>query len=184
MMCRAVTAPVAAIVLAVIALAACGQPSAPGANAQDQDATVDPGLSDADRSALLAAAGYDLAGDGTVLNLCDDRVTPQILPADVGGAVGVAQLVIVPGGPSLYTCYGDVPGDMRLMMRDGDAFRVIFTGGGYISILPETGVDGVHDLALGGPGFEFPVFSWTGSGYARADRTISDEEYVKYPSLP
>jgi hypothetical protein len=141
-------------------------------------------MSTEEHAALIAATGYTLGADGTVENACGTRVHPQTLPADVGGDVGLTWLLIVPGGEGSPTCYGDVPGDMYLLWREDAGYAVIFSGGGYISILPETGVGGVHDIVLGGPGFSFPVFTWDGAAYAPADRTISDEEFAQHPMLP
>jgi hypothetical protein len=42
-------------------------------------------------------------------------------------------------------------------------------------ILP-TSTGGVRDLADGGPGFSFPVWTWNETRYARASRNISDAE--------
>lgn len=173
---------------AAAVLAACSQPTTDGAAAQQEpagtEAAAAPKLGAEDAVALVTATGYTPGPDGTVENICGDRVSPQTLPANVGGSVGLAWLVIVPGGASSAACYGDVPGDMYLMARDGAGWRTIFSGGGYINILPATGTDGVHDFALGGPGFEFPVYSWNGTAYDITDRTIDDAEYGQTPSIP
>ena len=137
----------------------------------------------ADRGALLRALHLTADARGRVTNDCGEKVTPRILPANVGGAVGVAQLVIVPNGAEQATCYGDNPGAMTLMKREGASWRAIFSGGGYIAIMTAQH-GGVHDIALGGPGFSFPVYQWDGTKYAATRRNISDSEFGRYPSLP
>jgi hypothetical protein len=47
--------------------------------------------------------------------------------------------------------------------------------GRYLIILP-TATGGVRDVADGGPGFSFPVWTWNGSRYAPASREVFDEE--------
>ncbi len=42
--------------------------------------------------------------------------------------------------------------------------------------MPRAATGGVRDLADGGPGFSFPVWSWNGSRYVPAGRDISDAE--------
>jgi hypothetical protein len=170
----------AAVMFVACAPAATDQASSPAAEVDSADAK----MSAADHAALIAATGYALGADGAVENACGSQVHPQTLPAEVGGDVGLAWLVVVPGGNETPGCYGDVPGDMFLLRRGNAGYAVIFAGRGYVSILPSTGVGGVHDLALGGPGFSFPVFAWDGAGYAPAGRTISDEEFGATSSLP
>ena len=142
-----------------------------------------PPISVAEQATILHAMQLTPDARGRVVNACEDKVSPQYLRADLGGAVGMAVLVIVPGGPNSATCYGDAPGDMQLMKREGASWRAIFTGAGYIAILP-TLHGGVHDIALGGPGFSFPVYQWNGRAYDIAPRKISDTEFGRYPSLP
>jgi hypothetical protein len=175
------------IVAATAMLAACGQPSATQTSAQGAEASAEAAeikMSAGDHAALIAVTGYALAADGTVENACGERVHPQTLPADVGGSVGLAWLIVVGSGPNATGCYGDVPGGLYLVMRDADAYRLIFADSGYLAILPEMGIDGVHDVAIGGPGFSFPVYEWDGSSYVPADRMISDEELGRATMLP
>jgi hypothetical protein len=169
-------------------LAACGESATdptsaePPAGLEAADAAAK--MSAEDHAVLIAATGYALGADGTIENACGSHVYPQTVPADVGGVVGLAWLVVVPGGDETPGCYGDVPGDMFLLRRVDAGFETIFFGGGYINILPDAGREGVHDLALGGPGFEFPVFTWDGAAYAPAGRTISDADFGRTPSIP
>lgn len=131
---------------------------------------------------LLRALGMTAGADGQVANACDERVTPAVNAIDFGGAVGTAALLVIPGGPQMATCYGDVPGDMYLMIAEGAGFRTLFHGGGYVILLP-TQHRGVHDFALGGPGMSFPVYVWTGKTFA-AKGKISDAKLQALGNLP
>lgn len=142
-----------------------------------------PPFTGAEQDSILRALQMRQAGAGRVVNACEDAVVPQYYRADFGGAVGLAALVVIPGGSNSATCYGDTPGDLRLMKREGAGWRAVFAGNGYVAILP-TQHAGVHDLALGGPGFSFPVYVWNGRDFAATQRTISDAEFGRYPSLP
>ena len=92
-----------------------------------------------------------------------------------GGSVGTATLFAIPGGPNIAACYGDGP-DLHLMMRDGARWREIYSARGRVLILLPTCTAGVRDIADGGPGFSFPVWTWNGSRYTPAEREISDAE--------
>ncbi|MGQ0383679.1 MAG: hypothetical protein ACT4UP_03195 [Gammaproteobacteria bacterium] len=146
-----------------------GAPVASGAAAAGGDAAF------ADHAAILRALALQAGPQGQVVNECGELVTPQFLSAELGGAVGTAILFAISGGPDLATCYGDGPG-LHLMLRDGASWREIYAARGrMLAILPTT-TGGVHDLADGGPGFSFPVWTWNGRVYVPAGREISDAE--------
>ncbi|MBL9075143.1 hypothetical protein [Tabrizicola sp.] len=133
--------------------------------------------------AVEVAASLGLKAEGgQVINACDEAVTPTLTPVELGGAVGTAQLLVIPGGPSTLTCYGDIPGDMHLLVADGAGWRSIFNGGGFLIVMPGSH-DGVHDFALGGPGFSFPVFQWDGESFTAGGK-ISDEDLQALGELP
>jgi len=52
---------------------------------------------------------------------------------------------------------------------------MIFNDTGHLAVMP-TQHSGVRDIAVGGPGFEFPGYHWNGSAYVQG-RTISDKEF-------
>lgn len=140
-------------------------------------------LSDADKAEIFRALQLMSDAQGRVVNDCNEVVTPRLIAVDLGEAIGVAQLIIIPGGPNTAGCYGDVPGDMHLLMRDDMRFRVIFSGRGYIGVL-SSGYNDAPDIALRRPGFTFPVFEWDGSQYLSAGRSVSDKEFdaaARYP---
>jgi len=131
---------------------------------------------------LAKAAGMSINADGSIHNACDEDVTPLVSEIDFGGAVGTAELLVIPGGQAMPTCYGDVPGDMYLFATDSAGYRQIFQGGGYIMVLPTT-QNGVHNFALGGPGMTFPVFSWDGTTFAPSG-SISNDDLSGLGTLP
>lgn len=165
-----------------LAIAACGQAAAPdAADAQTQNASA---FTDADRAAILAAIGLSAANaQGQVMNECGELVTPQYLPAELGGDAGTAMLFAIGGGPNMASCYGD-GSLLHLMVRDGAGWRDVYSDrGGMLIILP-TSTQGVHDIADGGPGFSFPLWQWNGRVYAAANREIADSELNGATFLP
>lgn len=168
---KALFAAVAALILA--AIAACDAPVvAPVVTAESQAFT------DADQAAILTTLQLSADAQGQVMNECGDRVTPQFLPAELGGHVGTAILFAIGGGPTMAACYGDGP-DLHLLMRQAAGWREIYSARGRVLIILKTSTGGVRDIADGGPGFSFPVWTWNGSSYAPADREISDAELEK-----
>jgi hypothetical protein len=140
-------------------------------------------VSAADRTTILRAQNLTADASGKVENECGENVTPQFLPAELGGSVGRAVLLVMAGGPNAATCYGDGPG-LSLMKREGAAWRMIYSSrGGYLAILP-TEHGGVRDLAFAGPGFEHPLWTWNGREYAHAGRSVGDAETAKAIVLP
>lgn len=170
------------LLAASLFLAACGQAAAPSAaDAQTQSAGA---FTDADRNAILTAIGLRAANaQGQVMNECGELVTPQYLPAELGGDAGTAMLFAIGGGPNMASCYGD-GSLLHLMVRDGAGWRDVYSDrGGMLIILP-TSTRGVHDIADGGPGFSFPVLQWNGRAYAPANREIGDAQLDGATFLP
>ena len=173
----AVRPPVALLVLAA---AACGRAGpdvhdapAPAhvahahpASPADSPAGAHPAdaLTDAQLTAALRAIRLRPAPGGRVVNDCDEAVAPASHPVDLGGSVGRAWLVEVGGGPKMLTCYGNAGVAFWLLRKEGGAFRVILASYGLLTVL-STAHHGVRDVAVGGPGFRFPVFAWEDSAY-------------------
>lgn len=177
-----ITTAATAAALLGLALAACDQPAVTADQGQaaaasdGQAATAGSyGLTDADRAAILAALGLSAEADGRVVNECGDPVVPSFLPAELGGSVGTATLIAIGGGPTMATCYGDGPA-IHLFIQDGAAWRPIYSARGRMLIILKSTTGGVKDIADGGPGFSFPVWSWDGKRYAPAGRDIADSE--------
>ncbi len=114
-------------------------------------------------------------GAGQVMNDCGEAATPGVYAAELGGEVGRAYLIVMMGGPNSATCYGMTGMAINLLRKQGEAFNVIFSGAGSLAVMPGTH-KGVHDIAIGGPGFEFPVYAWNGTDY-QASGTIKDTEF-------
>jgi hypothetical protein len=156
-------------------LAACGQAAAPADAEAPTAAVAEAPLTAADRAAILRTFSLAANARGQVKNECDEFVTPQFLPAPVGGAVGTAILFVMEGGPNTAACYGDGP-DLHLMKRDGAGFREIYSARGRMLIILPSTTGGVRDIADGGPGDAFPLWRWSGAAYVSANRTISDQQ--------
>lgn len=116
------------------------------------------------REAAYRSLELPSAGDGQVLNACDEIVRPDVLAAELGGAVGRAYLIVVHGGPEVRTCYGMSGMAIHLIKPAGGSFRTLYSGRGHLVIMP-TSHNGVRDILIGGPGMEFPVMHWNGSRY-------------------
>lgn len=157
--------PAAVALLALLCLACNGKATAPATAA----------FTDADRTAILQTLGLAADTAGQVMNECGERVAPQFLPAQLGGRVGTAILFAISGGPRMATCYGDGP-DIHLLMREGSGWREVYSARGRMLIILPTSTADVRDIADGGPGLSFPVWTWNGSVYVPADREVSDAE--------
>jgi hypothetical protein len=167
----------------LFALAACGQAAGPpDAGAQTNNA-AGAEINGADRAAMLDALNLSANGQGQVTNECGERVTPQFLPAELGGSAGVATLFAIGGGPTTASCYGDGP-DLHLFVRDGAGWREVYAARGRMLIILPTSTRGVRDIADGGPGFSFPVWTWNGTAYAPANREIGDSALEGATYLP
>jgi hypothetical protein len=171
------------LLLAVVLIVpACGggsdQPSAESTAAADAPAAatqVSSGqVAEADRAAILTTLKLSADANGQVLNECGDRITPQLLGVDVGEAVGPAVLVVMTGGPSLASCYGDGPG-LTLLRRDATVWKQIYSSRGGSLVVMKESHNGARDLVFGGPGLSHPAFEWTGSSYEPAGREVSDD---------
>ena len=140
-------------------------------------------ISDADRAAVLKAASLQANAHGQVKNECDEWVTPQLRPLDLGPTVGTAILLGMGGGPNQASCYGDGPG-LTVFRRDGASWKPIYSSrGGFLAVMREQH-NGAPDLVFAGPGFSHPAYEWNGSSYARTDRTVADERMENAQILP
>jgi len=179
--------------LVVLVTAACGQQRPPEksvaetAGAATTTAPATPGtagqVSDPDRAAVLKAAGLQANPQGLVKNECDEWVTPQLRPLDLGPTGGTAILLGMGGGPNQASCYGDGPG-LTVFRRDGASWKPIYSSrGGFLAVMREQH-NGAPDLVFAGPGFSHPAYEWNGSSYARTDRTVADERMENAQILP
>ena len=179
--------------LVVLVAAACGQQTSqekavadtasPATSAAPAASATAGQVSDADRAAVLTAAGLQANPRGLVKNECDDMVTPQLVPVDLGPTVGPAVLLAMSGGPSLASCYGDGPG-LTLFRRDGASWKEIYSSrGGFLAVMREQH-NGAPDIVFAGPGFSHPAYEWNGKGYALTTRTVADDRLENAKILP
>jgi hypothetical protein len=91
---------------------------------------------------------------------------------ELGGEVGRAFLLVIAGGPNSLTCYGMTGMSIFLYRVVGNRFALIHQGFGHLAVLPSE-VNGVREIAIGGPGFTFPVLRWNGREF-EPWRSISD----------
>lgn len=125
--------------------------------------------------AAFASLQLTANASGQVKNACDEYVTPQIAAAELGGGVGRATLITLGGGPSMPSCYGMTGTMFYLLKAEGEGFKTIFSDSGSLGVMA-TSHNGVKDIAVGGPGFEFPVYHWDGAKYVEG-RKIKDTEF-------
>ena len=169
--------------LVVLVLSACGQLAATGAAQAEPTTAATPAVSPADHASVLRSMKIAADARGQVENDCGESVTPRFLPAEMGGQVGTAVLFVMEGGPNTASCYGDGPG-LLLLKREGASWREIYSSrGGYLAIL-KTMHGGVHDIAFAGPGFQHPLWTWNGTKFAPANRTVSDAQTANATILP
>lgn len=139
-----------------------------------ETASTPSAVSDEERMLVLAATGLDHDPDGLTINDCGEAVEPDVHAIDMGGDVGRALLVVIKGGPTTAACYGDTGMKFFLMRQDGDNYKTVASDMGHFAVM-DTQTQGVKDFAVGGPGFEFPVYEWNGRTFVSL-RTISDAE--------
>jgi hypothetical protein len=61
-------------------------------------------------------------------------------------------------------------------------YNANFGYSGSLIILPNSSKD-FPNIALGGPGFEFPIWHWDGKNYSPLNKNITDEQLVKANAL-
>lgn len=132
-------------------------------------------VTEAERAAAIAALNMPAGDPGQVINNCDEAVTPDVYAAELGGAVGRGFLVVVGGGPNTVACYGDTGMQFFLFKQGADGLQSILSDFGHFAVM-ESEHFGVRDVAIGGPGFEFPVLEWNGESFIPS-RTIKDTEF-------
>jgi len=137
----------------------------------------------ADEAAILVLLNMPADANGRITNECGEAVMPRFQAAELGGDVGTAILLSIEGGPNSAACYGDGP-DLHLMKREGNAFREIYSARGRMLVILPTETNGVHDIADGGPGFSYPLWTWNGSEYANANSAVSDADLGSATFLP
>jgi hypothetical protein len=160
------------VAIATTTLFACGVPETPAsrsANPAMQSFSLQ------ELESLYRAVNVVDAGNGQVINACGEAVTPQVHSVDMSGVVGTAVLVAISGGEESPGCYGITGTAVTLLRRNDTTFQVVFSGLGQMALMPGSH-GGVRDFALGGPGFEFPVYGWNGVTFVQMG-SIADSEF-------
>jgi hypothetical protein len=126
------------------------------------------GMSAADRSAILKAAGFSQEGGawkgcGGLSELITendwiDGGTVRDLNGD-----GKAEVII---GDRGLGCYGQTEQGFTILTQAGPAWKAVYASEGLPTFLPSRGTGGWQDIEVGGPGFCFPVVRWNGKTYA------------------
>ena len=140
-------------------------------------------VSAADRDAILSAVKLKADAKGRVRNDCGDMITPQLLSVELGQKVGPAVLLVMTGGPTQATCYGDGPG-LTLFRRAAKGWAQIYTSRGASLVVMKQMHNGAPDLVSAGPGSSHPVFEWNGTEYLPAKRDVPDDKLGDGVFLP
>lgn len=125
-------------------------------------------LSAADTEAAFAAAGFTLQGNDWRSVCGRDDPSSSYGPGmidTVGDFNGDGRLdaVITEGGTY---CYGMTGMGFSIVSQQADgSWALMATDVGMPLFLQTTGTDGWPDIAVGGPGFCFPVIRWDGTAY-------------------
>ena len=126
-------------------------------------------LSAADTEAAFAAAGFTLQGSDWRSACGRDDPSSSYGPGmiDTAGDFngdGRPDAVITEGGSF---CYGMAGMGFSIVSQQADgSWKLMATDVGMPLFLQTTGADGWPDIAVGGPGFCFPVIRWDRSAYA------------------
>ncbi|BCI65801.1 hypothetical protein AAJCM20276_04250 [Acetobacter aceti] len=120
-------------------------------------------------AAILKAVPDLTKTTGQYHDLCGTRVTPRILPLDVGGTLGTLTAVIEEDP----ACFGGDGARYTLLDR---THHVVWQNSAAAIAILESRHDGVHDLSFGGPGPKTPVWSWSAARHAYQLRVVIDTE--------
>lgn len=132
----------------------------------------------ADKNAIAAKTGFVLSGD-MVLPFASDKDSKEypfgavVLPTDMNED-GQEEIFISFGNT---TTSGMAGSSIALFIKDPKgAFADQLGFPGLVPDALEPIGEGYPDLLIGGPGFEYPVWSWDGKAYVFS-RTVKDADY-------
>ncbi len=158
--------------IALIALplqTACAQEAPAPDTASTQSAPAESAPVSVSDAEIFTAAGFAQTERGW--EKCgDDSGSPSYTP----GAIeqrgdfnndGRPDAVVTEGGAF---CFGDAGSGYTLVSQQADgSWRIMGAQQGVLTFLGTKGSDGWPDIALGGPGFCFPVLRWDGREYSQ-----------------
>lgn len=144
-------------------------------------------LTMADKNAVAAKTGFVLSGD-KVLPFASDKDSKEypfgavVLPTDMNED-GQEEIFISFG--NTYTS-GMAGSSIALFIKDPKDPKGVYADQlGFPGLVPDA-LDsigkGYPDLLIGGPGFEYPVWSWNGKAYVFS-RTVKDADYSRLKKL-
>lgn len=126
-------------------------------------------LAAADEAAAFKAAGFILKSRQWRSECgLNDTDSASYMPGTIEDARdlngdGRLEAVITEGGSF---CYGNAGTGFAIVSdRGGGVWKLIYSGQGIPEFLAARGVGGWPDIAVGGPGFCFPVLRWNGKEY-------------------
>jgi hypothetical protein len=131
-------------------------------------ASSEPKLSSVEQAAAFKAAGFTLRSGHWRHSSCDDPGTASYSPGEIEkvqdlNGDGAPEAIIVEGSTF---CYGATGAGYSLVTRQKTGgWRLLSSGPGMIIVLPTKSPGGWADIAIGGPGFCFPVHRRNEQGY-------------------
>lgn len=124
----------------------------------------EPGITRADRIAILKTAGAIQRGDQWVI-CADDPNTSGARIDEVRDLNGDGRPEAVVSEDGTF-CHGFVGTGYQILSQQQDgSWKRVDSNNGMPEFLDTTGEGGWPDISVGGPGFCFPVMRWDGSAY-------------------
>jgi hypothetical protein len=123
----------------------------------------------AEQAAIFTAAGFKKAR-GKWHTDCDQPGQGEYQPGAIEtyqdlNADGRPEAVVTEGGSF---CYGNTGAGFWLLSKQANGrWTKLYASPGMAVILGTRGVAKMPDIAVGGPGFCFPVVRWNGKSYVR-----------------
>lgn len=132
----------------------------------------DAGVTAADRTAAMRAAGFVAQGDRWMGG--DGNCEAAVEPSDIKDLNGDGRLELVITETGTF-CYGNTGQGFYIMQKSkAGAWKTLYQSPGIPEFLTTKGEGGWPDIEVGGPGFCFPVIRFDGSTYVN-DRQVEHQ---------